>query len=140
MAINAQVTRQAGGLQYKWVMAIVLVFGAFMSILDQTVVNIAIPRLQSAFGTDIHSVQWVITAYLLTQGAMTPTTPFLANRIGITRSYILSLVPFTLGSVACGLSWSLPMLIFFPIVHGLGGDVLLSLSIAMLLRECPLQA
>jgi DHA2 family multidrug resistance protein len=50
MAINAQVTRQAGGLPYKWVMAIVLVFGAFMSILDQTVVNIAIPRLQSAFG------------------------------------------------------------------------------------------
>jgi len=86
MVINAQVTRQAGGLPYKWIMAIVLVFGAFMSILDQTVVNIAIPRLQSAFGADIHSVQWVITAYLLTQGAMTPTTPFLANRIGIKRS------------------------------------------------------
>jgi len=139
MAINAQVTRQAGGLPYKWIMAIVLVFGAFMSILDQTVVNIAIPRLQSDFGADIHSVQWVITAYLLTQGAMTPTTPFLANRIGIKRSYILSLVAFTLGSVACGLSWSLPMLIFFRIVQGLGGAVLLPLSITMLLREFPPQ-
>ncbi len=139
MAINAQVTRQAPGLQYKWVMAIVLVFGAFMSILDQTVVNIAIPRLQSAFGADIRSVQWVITAYLLTQGAMTPTTPFLANRIGIKRSYILSLVAFTLGSVACGLSWSLPMLIFFRIVQGLGGAVLLPLSITMLFREFPPQ-
>jgi EmrB/QacA subfamily drug resistance transporter len=139
MAINAQVTRQAPGLPYKWVMAIVLVFGAFMSILDQTVVNIAIPRLQSAFGADIHSVQWVITAYLLTQGAMTPTTPFLANRIGIKRSYILSLVAFTLGSVACGLSWSLPMLVFFRIVQGLGGAVLLPLSITMLFREFPPQ-
>lgn len=139
MAINAQVTGQAGGLPYKWVMAIVLVFGAFMSILDQTVINIAIPRLQSAFGADIHSVQWVITAYLLTQGAMTPTTPFLANRIGIKRSYIFSLVAFTLGSVACGLSWSLPMLIFFRIVQGLGGAVLLPLSITMLLREFPPQ-
>jgi EmrB/QacA subfamily drug resistance transporter len=126
-------------LPYKCIMAIVLVFGAFMSILDQTVVNIAIPRLQSAFGADIHSVQWVITAYLLTQGAMTPTTPFLANRIGIKRSYILSLVAFTLGSVACGLSWSLPMLIFFRIVQGLGGAVLLPLSITMLLREFPPQ-
>ena len=139
MQATTQVARQATGLPYKWVTAIVLIFGAFMSVLDQTVVNIAIPRLQSAFGADIHSVQWVITAYLLTQGAMTPTTPFLANRIGIKRSYILSLVAFTAGSVACGLSWSLPMLIFFRIVQGLGGAVLLPLSITMLLREFPPQ-
>ncbi|MBE3561811.1 MAG: DHA2 family efflux MFS transporter permease subunit [Ktedonobacteraceae bacterium] len=134
-----QVSRQAGGLSYKWVVAIVLVFGVFMSILDQTVVNIAIPRLQSAFGADIHSVQWVITAYLLTQGAMTPTTPFLANTIGIKRSFILSLTAFTLGSILCGLSWNLPTLIFFRIVQGLGGAILLPLSMTMLFREFPPQ-
>lgn len=139
MAINAQLTQQARGLSYKWLVAIVLIFGAFMSILDQTVVNIAIPRLQSAFGADIHSVQWVITAYLLTQGAMTPTTTFLANSIGIKRSYLLSLVAFTLGSVLCGLSWNLPMLIFFRIVQGLGGAILLPLSMTILFREFPPQ-
>jgi EmrB/QacA subfamily drug resistance transporter len=132
---TTQVTRQVSGLPYKWVIAIVLVLGAFMSILDQTVVNIAIPRLQSAFGADIHTVQWVITAYLLTQGAITPTTPYLANRIGIKRSYLLSLVAFTLGSVLCGLSWNLPMLIFFRIVQGLGGAILLPLSMTVLFRE-----
>jgi len=135
--VTTQITRQAPGLSYKWVMAIVLIFGAFMSALDQTVVNIAIPRLQSAFGADIHTVQWVITAYLLTQGAMTPTTPYLANTVGIKRSYILSLVAFTLGSLLCGLSWSLPMLIFFRIVQGLGGAILLPLAMAMLFREFP---
>ena len=133
MQVNAQVARQ--GLSYKWLVAIVVILGAFMSVLDQTVVNIAIPRLQNAFGADIHSVQWVITAYLLTQGAMTPTASYLANNVGIKRSFILSLIAFTLGSLLCGLSWSLPMLILFRVVQGLGGAVLLPLSFTMLFRE-----
>src|SRR5438270_2098109 len=102
MQVNAQVARQ--GLSYKWLVTIVVILGAFMSVLDQTVVNIAIPRLQNAFGADIHSVQWVVTAYLLTQGAMTPTASYLANNVGIKRSFILSLIAFTLGSLLCGLS------------------------------------
>ena len=133
MQVNAQVARQ--GLSYKWLVAIVVILGAFMSVLDQTVVNIAIPRLQNAFGADIHSVQWVVTAYLLTQGAMTPTASYLANNVGIKRSFILSLIAFTLGSLLCGLSWSLPMLILFRVVQGLGGAVLLPLSFTMLFRE-----
>ena len=133
MQVNAQVARQ--GLSYKWLVAIVVILGAFMSVLDQTVVNIAIPRLQNAFGADIHSVQWVITAYLLTQGAMTPTASYLANNVGIKRSFILSLIAFTLGSLLCGLSWSLPMLILFRVVQGLCGAVLLPLAFTMLFRE-----
>jgi Major Facilitator Superfamily len=69
-------------LQYKWIVTLVVIFGAFMSILDQTIVNIAIPRLQNAFGADLNSVQWVLTAYILTQGVVTPTTAFFANRLG----------------------------------------------------------
>ena len=133
MQVNAQVAQQ--GLSYKWLVAIVVILGAFMSVLDQTVVNIAIPRLQNAFGADIHSVQWVVTAYLLTQGAMTPTASYLANNVGIKRSFILSLIAFTLGSLLCGLSWSLPMLILFRVVQGLGGAVLLPLAFTMLFRE-----
>ncbi len=136
MQVNAQVARQ-GGLSYKWIVALVVIMGAFMSVLDQTVVNIAIPRLQNAFGADIHSVQWVVTAYLLTQGAITPTASYLANNFGIKRSYIFSLIAFTLGSLLCGLSWSLPMLIFFRVVQGLGGAILLPLSITMIFREFP---
>src|SRR5450759_390904 len=92
MQVNAGVARQRQGMSYKWTVACVVILGAFMSVLDQTVVNIAIPRLQSAFGADIHSVQWVATAYLLTQGAFTPIAPFLANTFGIKRTYILSLL------------------------------------------------
>src|SRR5947207_457041 len=132
MQVNAQVARQ--GLSYKWLVAIVVILGAFMSVLDQTVVNIAIPRLQNAFGADIHSVQWVVTAYLLTQGAMTPTASYLANNVGIKRSFILSLIAFTLGSMLSGFSWSLPMLISFRVVSRLAGAVSLRRASTMPFR------
>src|SRR5438477_233001 len=113
MQVNGQVAPRRTGLEYKWVVAFVVVIGVFMSILDQTIVNIAIPRLQTAFGADIHSVQWVLTAYILTQGVMTPTAAFFADTLGTKRFYIISLAAFTFGSALCGLAWSLPALIFF---------------------------
>ena len=79
MQITAS-AKQRGGLAYKWVLAMVVILGVFMSILDQTIVNIAIPRLQSAFGADIHSVQWVLTAYILAQGVATPWAAFFLTR------------------------------------------------------------
>ncbi len=136
---NAQTVRREGRLAYKWVVASVVVFGVFMSILDQTIVNIAIPRLQTAFGADIHSVQWVLTAYILTQGVVTPTAGYFADTLGTKRFYIISLAAFTVGSVLCGLAWSLPALIFFRILQGAGGAALFPLSITMLFREFPPQ-
>ncbi len=137
MQANIQATRQSGGLNYKWIVAMVVILGVFMSILDQTIVNIAIPRLQIAFGADIHSVQWVLTAYILTQGIITPTAAFFSDRFGIKRFYVISLAAFTLGSALCGLAWSLPALIFFRILQGIGGAALFPLSITLLFREFP---
>ncbi len=132
-----QATAQSGGVAYKWIVALVVIFGAFMSILDQTIVNIAIPRLQNAFGADLNGVQWVLTAYILTQGVVTPTTAFFVNRLGSKRFYILSLSLFTVGSALCGLAWSLPILITFRIIQGIGGAFLFPLAITLLYREFP---
>src|SRR5256712_12037936 len=121
MQVNTQAARRSGGLDYKWILSMVVILGVFMSILDQTIVNIAIPRLQTAFGADIHSVQWVLTAYILTQGVITPTAGYFSDRFGIKRFYMLSLSAFTIGSALCGLAWSLPALIFFRILQGAGG-------------------
>src|SRR5438477_11038204 len=95
-------SRQSGRLPYKWIVVIVVIFGSFMSILDQTVINNALPRLQSAFGADLNRLQWVLTAYILTQGVVTPTTAFFANRLGPKRFYVIALLLFTLGSALCG--------------------------------------
>jgi EmrB/QacA subfamily drug resistance transporter len=137
MQISAPAAQGRSGLQYKWIVTLVVIFGAFMSILDQTIVNIAIPRLQNAFGADLNSVQWVLTAYILTQGVVTPTTAFFANRLGTKRFYILALAVFTAGSALCGLAWSLPVLIIFRVVQGVGGAALFPLAITLLYREFP---
>jgi EmrB/QacA subfamily drug resistance transporter len=117
-------------VSYKWLAATVLILGGLMSFLDQTIVNIAISQLQHTFGADIHSIQWVVTAYLLAQGALTATTPYLAQRLGSKRAYLISLVAFTLGSALCGFAWNLPMLILFRILQGLGGAILFPLTLA----------
>src|SRR5436190_8317350 len=139
MQVDVQASPKGQRLPYKWILAMVTILGVFMSILDQTIVNIAIPRLQTAFGADIHSVQWVLTAYILAQGVATPTAAFFADTLGIKRFYIISLIAFTLGSALCGLAWSLPILITFRVIQGLGGAALFPLSITLMFREFPPQ-
>src|ERR1700738_1155362 len=139
MQVNGQAISQGGRLSYKWVVAATVILGVFMSILDQTIVNIAIPRLQTAFGADIHSVQWVLTAYILTQGVVTPTAAYFSDTFGIKRFYIFCLAAFTICSALCGIAWSLPVLILFRILQGAGGAALFPLSITLLFREFPPQ-
>jgi MFS family permease len=91
-------------LSYKWVVAIVVIFGIFMSVLDTTIVNIAIPRLQSTFGAGLTDVDWVATGYTLAEGAGTPLAPFFSAFLGSKRFYLLILVLFTIGSILSGLA------------------------------------
>ncbi|MBO0782555.1 MAG: DHA2 family efflux MFS transporter permease subunit [Ktedonobacteraceae bacterium] len=139
MQIPATASHQEGGIPYKWLVAIVVIFGIFMSILDSTIVNIAIPHLQSSFGASLDSVQWTLTGYTLAQGVATPLTGFLSDRLGLKRFYLLSLTGFTVGSALCGLAWSLPVLIAFRILQGATGAFLMPLSMTMLYREFPPQ-
>ena len=137
MQANAPATRSGGGLQYKWIVAMVVIIGVFMAILDQTIVNIAIPRLQTAFGADLHSVQWVLTGYILAQGVATPTVAFFADRFGTKQVYVTAMAAFTIGSALCGLAWSLPVLILFRVLQGIGGAALFPLSLTLIFREFP---
>ncbi|GCE29050.1 MFS transporter [Dictyobacter alpinus] len=131
------ISRSRSRLPYKWLVLLVVIFGSFMSILDQTVINNALPGLQRAFSTDLGSLQWVITAYILTQGVVTPTTAFFANRLGTKRFYIIALTLFTLGSALCGFAWNLPVLIVFRIIQAFGGAILFPLAITLLFSEFP---
>lgn len=139
MQVPAASPRTLAGLPYKWVVAIVVIFGFFMTILDSTIVNIAIPRLQTVFGANLSDVQWVLTAYTLVQGVATPLTAFLAQRLGQKRLYLIALAGFTLGSALCGLAWSLPVLIFFRVVQGAMGAFMSPLAITLLYSEFPLE-
>ena len=129
--------KKTWGLAYKWVVAIVIVFGLFMTILDSTIVNTAIPKLETSFGVSLTSVQWVLTAYTLAQGVATPLTAYLASRVGNKRLYLFSLAGFTIGSALCGLSWSLSTLIVFRILQAVFGAFISPLAITLLYSEFP---
>jgi EmrB/QacA subfamily drug resistance transporter len=137
MQVPVAAPRRGGSIPYKWIVALVVIFGLFMTILDSTIVNIAIPRLQNVFGADLASVQWVLTGYTLAQGVATPLTAFLAQRLGQKRLYLMALAGFTIGSTLCGLSLNLPMLIFFRVVQGAMGAFMSPLAITLLWSEFP---
>jgi len=125
------------GLSYKWIVAIVVIFGVFMVLLDTTIVNIAIPRLQTAFGAGLTDVDWVATGYTLAEGIGIPLTPFFSGLLGNKRFYLIILTLFTIGSALCGLAWSLTALIVFRILQGLAGASMLPMSITLLYSEFP---
>ncbi len=114
--------------------AYVVVLGAIMSILDVTVVNVAIPTLAREFETTLSTIQWVVTGYTLALATVIPLTGWGADRFGTKRLYMLSLLLFTLGSVLSGLAWSAESLIGFRILQGLGGGMIMPAGMTILTR------
>lgn len=106
-----------------------------MSLLDSTIVNIALPSILRGFHADLDNGQLVLTVYLLALAVVIPVSGFLAERVGMKRLYILTLVLFTAGSALCGLAWNLPSLILFRLLQGLGGGMLQPLGMAIVFTQ-----
>jgi EmrB/QacA subfamily drug resistance transporter len=100
---------------------IAVVFGGLMSMLDTTIVNIALRTLSVRLHAGLSSVQWLVTGYLLALAAALPLTGWLVDRFGARRVYVTSITTFTLASLACGLSTTLPELIGFRVLQGVAG-------------------
>src|SRR5436190_10377192 len=113
---------------------VAIIFGTFMVILDNTVVNVALPTLGRVFATDLNLLQWVISAYMLAQAAVIPLSGWLSDRFGARRVYLTSLVLFTLGSALCGLAPSGEVLVATRVLQGLGGGMLMPIGMAVLYR------
>jgi EmrB/QacA subfamily drug resistance transporter len=105
-----------------------------MSSIDTTVVNVALRTLTHDFGASITSVQWVATAYLLALAAMIPLAGWTSDRFGGKRVWIASVGLFLAGSMLAGAAWSLESLIFFRILQGLGGGMIVPVGMTLLSR------
>src|SRR5258705_4143196 len=105
--------------------ASVVVLGAVMSILDTTVVNVAINTLGRDFNTDLATIQWIVTGYTLALATVIPITGWAADRFGTKRLYMLSIGLFLAGSALSGAAWSAESLIAFRVLQGLGGGMLM---------------
>jgi DHA2 family multidrug resistance protein len=97
-----------------------IMVGTFMVVLDSTIVNVSLPKIMSSFGVGLSTIQWVITAYMLSMAAMLPTSGWLADKFGYKKVYFWGLFLFTLGSLLCGLSNDENTLIISRIIQGLG--------------------
>ncbi len=117
-------------------MAIIMA-GVFMAVLDTSVVNVAIPKLETDLSASTDQIQWILTGYMLVQGIVVPISGWLTDRFGAKRLFIFSLITFTIGSALCGMAWNLDSMIFFRILQAAGGGFMMPVANAMIFRIFP---
>ncbi len=117
---------------HVWSISFVVVLGSIMSILDTTIVNVALDTLSKDLNATITQIQWVVTGYTLALGAVIPVSGWAARRFGAKNVYLVSIVLFTLGSALCGLATSTTELIVFRVIQGIGGGMILPVGQMML--------
>jgi EmrB/QacA subfamily drug resistance transporter len=123
----------SGGLDRGVIaVAMCVVLGAIMSILDVTVVNVAINHLAKAFNAPLSTIQWVATGYTLALATVIPITGWASARFGTKRLYMISIALFVCGSALAGLAWSAESLIAFRVLQGLGGGMIMPAGMTIL--------
>jgi EmrB/QacA subfamily drug resistance transporter len=110
---------------YVWKVAGVVILGMIMSILDTTIVNVALRTLSHDLHSTISQIQWVVTGYLLSLAAVIPLTGWASRRYGAKRVYLVSLVLFTAGSALCAVAASTTTLVIFRVLQGFGGGMIM---------------
>jgi len=116
------------------ILAVIILLGIFMFVIDGSVVSIALPTITRYFQADVAQSQWVITSYLITVTSLLLIFGKIAERTGKVRLFLAGFVIFTVASVACGLSTSLNMLIFFRAVQAAGAAMSFSISTAIIFQ------
>src|SRR6202140_3696597 len=113
---------------YVWKIAGVVIVGMIMSILDTTIVNVALRTLGHDLHSSIAQIQWVVTGYILSLAAVIPVTGWAARRFGAKRVYMTSLVLFTAGSALCAVAGSTTSLVLFRVIQGAGGGMIMPIG------------
>jgi EmrB/QacA subfamily drug resistance transporter len=112
----------------------VYVLGLFMTIIDGTMVNVALPTLADDFGVATTDIEWIAVGYLLAYAAVIPAAGWLGDRFGTKRVFSTALMAFVATSLACGAAQTLDQLIFFRILQGVGAGLVTPVGAAMLYR------
>jgi MFS transporter, DHA2 family, multidrug resistance protein len=120
-----------------WLVAIAVMTGTFMEVLDTTVVNVSLPHIAGSLSATIDESTWALTSYLVANAIILPLTGWLANQFGRKRLLMMSVTGFTASSFLCGLAPTLPLLILFRVVQGATGGALQPISQAVLLEAFP---
>src|SRR5438093_969019 len=120
-----------------WLIAVAVMFGTFMEVLDTTVVNVSLPHIAGSLSVTAEEATWALTSYLVANAIVLPITGWLANYFGRKRLLMAAVVGFTAASFMCGFAPNLAWLVIFRIVQGLTGGVLQPVSQAVMLEAFP---
>jgi DHA2 family multidrug resistance protein len=121
----------------KWLVTVSIAFGSLMAAIDSSIVNVALPEIRGTVGATIEEITWVSTSYIVATVLVMPLTGFLGSFFGQKRVYIFSLVLFVVGSALCGVARTLPMLVVYRAIQGLGAGALQPTQQAILRQTFP---
>jgi DHA2 family multidrug resistance protein len=120
-----------------WLIAVTVMAGTFMEVLDTSVVNVSLPHIAGSLSATISEATWVLTSYLVANAIILPITGWLANYFGRKRLLMSAVAGFTIASFLCGIAPTLPLLVVFRIFQGATGGFMQPLSQAILLETFP---
>lgn len=129
-------TATAADRRYPWVAMGVVLTGTFMVILDTTIINVALPQIGAELDADA-GIEWVVTAYLLAVGMAQLGAGWASDRFGRKATYTACLTLFALGSLLAALAPTLPILVAFRVLQGLGGGAMMPVGLAMMYELFP---
>lgn len=123
--------------RYRWFILATVSVGTFMSTLDSSIVNVALPTISGKLHADLSTLQWVVTAYLLTISSLLPVFGRIADLLGRRRVFSLGFLVFTLGSILCGLATNIWFLIGMRVLQAIGASMLMANSAALIIANFP---
>jgi DHA2 family multidrug resistance protein len=136
-AAGGAATRQERKPVNKWLVTVSITFGTLMGAIDASIVNVAVPHLTGSLGVTIEQITWVTTGFVIATVMVMPLTGFLARLFGQKRVYMVCLALFIIGSALCGMVRTLPLLVLFRILQGLGAGALQPTEQAILRQTFP---
>ncbi len=120
-----------------WVVAFTVTLATFMEVLDTAIANVALPHIAGGLSASQNEATWVLTSYLVSNAVVLPLSAWVASRVGRKRFYLTCVALFTVSSFLCGLAPSLPALVFFRVLQGIGGGGLAPSEQAILADTFP---
>lgn len=129
--------RIKGSQNYRWYVLATVAIGTFMATLDGSIVNVALPTISGNFHSDLTTLQWVVSAYLLTITSLLPVFGRIADMLGRKKVYSLGFLMFTLGSVLCGFAQNIWFLVGTRVLQAVGAAMLMSNSAAIITSIFP---
>ncbi|MBF6561029.1 MAG: DHA2 family efflux MFS transporter permease subunit [Candidatus Binataceae bacterium] len=136
-SLAAHSTVDAAKPTHKWLIAVAVMLGTTLEVLDSSIVNVSLPHMQGTFSASVDEIAWVLTSYLVANGIMIPMTGWISSRFGRKRYFLTSVFVFVVASGLCGAAQSLTQIVMFRLMQGAAGAAMLPSSQAILMETFP---